>query len=308
MACRWGRGLRGRAAGICLMVILPAVISSCNWSAKAPQTPREAEQPAGSLAVKVAPEAPTSADALCVTVSGPGPFNYSWQKNGSAIEGETSPRLAPSRFSRLDRVTAFVRSRGLEGSATVIIGNPAPRVASVSFSPAEIQRGVDITAAATAAGPEGGEVNFSYRWSVNGETLSDSTAVLKGDRFQAGDKISLVVVPSDGAKVGPPYQTAPVTVTRRSPWFVSTPSPEFSGSRYTYQALACNPDGTPLSYALASAPRGMSVDAGSGMITWPVTSGDSGNHLVEVIAHNQDGDHVTQRYSVTIRLNGGAVQ
>jgi hypothetical protein len=241
-------------------------------------------------------------------VSGPGPFSYAWEKNGSAIEGETSPRLSPGRFGRHDRITAVVFSCGVKGSATVVIGKPAPRIVSVSFHPGEIRSGIDIIAVPSSPDPEGDEVKFSYRWSVNGELLSDDTPVLKGDRFKAGDKVSLVVVPSDGAKVGAPYQTASVTVAKGTPWFDSTPSPEFSGATYTYQALARDPEGARLTYSLASAPRGMTVDAGSGMITWPVTSGDSGTHLIQVIAHNPDGAQAMQRYAVTIRLNGGTVQ
>ena len=313
MACEggWPR-LLCRVSGIFLLLICPAVISCCSRSGQGElQTPKGVAQPAetaGALPVQIAPEAPTSSDPLYAMVSGPGPFSYAWEKNGSAIEGETSARLSPGRFGRYDRITAVVLSCGVKGSATVVIGKPAPRVVSVSLRPAEIHSGIDITAVPVSTDPEGGEVRFSYRWSVNGESLSEVTPVLKGDRFKAGDKISLVVVPSDGARVGVPYQTAPVTVTKGIPWFDSTPSPEFSGSTYTYQAQARDPEGAPLTYSLASAPRGMTVDAGSGMITWPVTSGDSGTHLVQVIAHNPDGAQAIQRYSVTIRLNGGTVQ
>jgi hypothetical protein len=306
------RRLRRRVSGrgiFFLLLICPAVFSSCSKSDEdVRQTPQAVQQQAGDLPVRILPEVPTSSDSLFAMFSGPGPAVYSWEKNGSVIEGETTPRLSPSRFAKLDKVTVVVQSGGKKGSATVIIGNSPPKVTSVSFLPAEIQRGVDITAVPKASDPDGDEVRFSYKWSVNGEVLSNYTPVLKGDRFKRGDKVSLTVIPSDSESAGPPYETQPVTVKNASPWFDSTPPLDFSGATYTYHAVARDPDGDPLTYSLASAPQGMNINSGTGMITWPVTSGDTGTHLIEVIARDPDGAQVTQRYSLTIRLKSGSGQ
>jgi hypothetical protein len=52
----------------------------------------------------------------------------------------------------------------------------------------------------------------------------------------------------------------------------------------------------------------MAIDTRTGMITWQITPEGAGAHEIEVIARDSDGAQVTQKYSLTIKLNNGAAQ
>ena len=262
----------------------------------------------GTLPVRIDPEAPTSTDNLRAVFSGKGRITYNWEKNGAILENENAPSLTKSHFKKQDKITVIVQAGSAKGTATVVIGNAPPRITSISFIPTNIYRGVDITAVPVAFDPDGDEVHFDYKWSVNSEQLPESSPVLKGDRFKRGDSVSLVVIPSDSEGSGLPFKTAAVTIPKSPPRFISTPPLEFSGNIYSYKAVASDPDVDPITYSLASAPRGMIIDAKTGKITWRITSEDEGTHIIKIVAGDSEGNQAIQQYSLDIRLNGGTKQ
>jgi len=102
--------------------------------------------------------------------------------------------------------------------------------------------------------------------------------------------------------------TATVSITISSvnddPYFTSEPVTTFrqmndkSPGDYTYDANAEDPEGTKLTYSLADAPSGMSINSETGMISWePKTKG---NYNVEVMV--SDGtSNVIQFYTLGIQ-------
>jgi len=263
------------------------------------------QQHAGTLAVKILPEAPVSTDDLQAQCTCGEGVTYTWEKNGQPLDLGNAAVLPRSRFVKRDRITVSARLGSETGSTTVVIGDAPPRVTSVTFLPENICRGVDITAAPAASDPDGDEVSFSYKWSVNGQELTENTPVLKGDRFKKGDRVSLTVVPSDGEVDGPAYATASITIPGAAPVFVSTPPADFSGRTYTYQASAKDPDGGPVTYSLSSAPAGMTIESLTGKLVWQIPAGAEGTHTIRIVARTSDGGQGEQTYTLTIRMNGG---
>jgi hypothetical protein len=290
--------------GFLLVSLIGCSLFVCSCSKNDKETKKASQsipqQFAGTLPIRILPEAPTAAGDLQAVINSGNGVTCTWLKNGVVLENENNFRLSRSRFAKHDIIMVVVQRGNEKGSATVVIGNALPKVTSISTVPAVICGGVDITATAVASDPDGDQVVFDYTWNVNGKDLPEKNPMLKGDMFKKGDRVSLVVVPSDGEGVGPAY-TRVMTVPDASPVFTSTPPTAFKGTIYTYHAVAVDPDGDSITYSLGSAPRGMTIDAKTGMITWQLKPEDIGTHMIEITAQDPDGAVTTQRYSLTIK-------
>jgi hypothetical protein len=180
--------------------------------------------------------------------------------------------------------------------------NSRPRVVSVHLTPPDkVYRGTDITAVPTAADPEGDEVEFRYQWVINGEESSlESRPVLNGDRFKRGDRVSVNVTPYDQEGDGIMVKPRPIVVPNAPPRFTSTPPREFKSLTYTYQASVEDADGDPITFSLASAPQGMTIDPETGKIEWKIARDQSGDHTIEVVAEDGQEGKTLQKYTLSI--------
>lgn len=294
---------------MCLMVC-SIMASSCD-SAKKETTEAAKTVPqqfSGSLSVKVLPDNACALYDLQALYTGDKGVSYSWEKNGVLLKDETTPNLSRRNLTKGDRITCTVRTDKETGSATVLIGNAPPRVNSIYFEPAVVYSGVDITAKPDSIDPDGDNIRYDYQWSINNLDVSDNSAVLKGDKFKKGDKITLVVTPSDSEGIGTPFKANAATVANAPPVFVSTPPDNFRGKQYTYRASAKDPDGDKITYSLSSAPTGMTIDPVSGMINWRISKEDAGSHSIEIVASDSEGAKSSQKYSLNITINDGMSQ
>ncbi|HYG09275.1 MAG TPA: putative Ig domain-containing protein, partial [Pyrinomonadaceae bacterium] len=69
---------------------------------------------------------------------------------------------------------------------------------------------------------------------------------------------------------------------------------------YTYDVEATDPDNDALTYSLDTAPNGMTIDPATGLISWPVSPHEAGEHQVVVRVQDPDGAFDTQSYTLTI--------
>ncbi len=262
----------------------------------------------GSLPVKILPEAPTVMTDLQVVFTCPGSVAYEWRRNNGIIVGETTGWLLKNQFVKGDEIAVNVKCDGAEGTATVTIGNSPPSVLSVPFSPEAVHAGVDITAKPVGSDPDGDDVGFKYKWSVNGNEIADDSPILTGDHFKRGDKVALTVIPYDREGTGAPFASQNIVIPNGAPRILSSPPHDISGGTYTYRVVADDPDGDPISFSLESAPDGMTIDSRTGEIKWPITEKSSGDHVVEVAAQDPGGMKTTQKYTVTITFSGGGAK
>ena len=99
---------------------------------------------------------------------------------------------------------------------------------------------------------------------------------------------------------------ATVTITARNvnhaPRFTSTPVTTATvGGTYTYAVAATDPDlGDVLTFALSTAPVGMTINSTTGSITWTPTAVQVGAHSVIVRVQDTSGLFVTQSFSITV--------
>jgi hypothetical protein len=265
------------------------------------------QEHSGSLRVNILPESPTSSDDLrAVFNEGGNALTLRWEKNGQVLEGENAPRLAKSHFAKGDVITLNVTAGSQEGKASVTIANSPPEIRSVRFTPDQICRGVNVTAVPEGIDADGEEIRYECKWIINGEETTEDSLVLTSDRFKKGDTISVAITPFDGSGAGKTYRSQAITVPKAAPRFISTPPATFRGKFYSYNAKAVDPDGEPITYALASAPAGVTIDEKSGRITWPITEGATGLHTIEIVAQGSEGVKASQKYSLNITLQSGA--
>ncbi len=263
---------------------------------------RDEQQPAGKSMVKIIPESPNATTDLQVIYGGAGKVIYRWEKNGRVIEGEHTPMLSKDHFSKGDGISVIVTLDGQETAASVTIGNSPPRVTSVPFSPERVYRGVDITVSPQAFDDDGDYVRFRYKWSVNGGEIPMDAPVLKGDQFKKGDTIVLTVMPYDSDGDGVVFTSKPFIIPNASPVFISSPPLEFQSNTYGYHASAKDPDGDPITYSLASAPQGMTIDGKTGTIEWKINKEAAGTHSIEIVAQDPEGMKAFQKYSLNISI------
>lgn len=287
-----------------LFLLLAAGLFACSKgeiTAESTNQKQSTVRYAGKLKISIIPEAPTASEDLQVIYSGSGSPTFRWEKNGQVIDGERGQRLARKWFVRGDDITAVVFANGEEGKVSLKVANAPPEVTSVTVSPENICRGVDITAVPAASDADGDQIGFSYTWVVNDQALPEDTPVLKGDKFKRGDRISVRVIPSDGQSAGRGYATQAFTVPAAIPRFVSTPPLTFNGTTYVYDVKANDPDGDTLSYALLSAPPGMTINSNTGRLEWQV-KGSTGSYLIEIEAKNSQGLSTTQKYTLNVTI------
>jgi hypothetical protein len=236
---------------------------------------------------------------------GAGTLTYQWKRNGQLIVGEHTARLAKNQFSIGDTISAIVTSSNSEGTVSVVISRSSPKVISVPFSPENIYAGVDLTVNPVGSNPNGAEVKFHYKWSINGKELPGDTPVLKGDRFKRGDIVMLTVLPYDLEGEGEPFNSKKINIPDAPPRIVSNPPQNIRGNVYTYEVVAEDPDGDPVTFSLDSAPPGMTIDSKTGIITWQIGNTPAGSYNVELVVLDPEARKGTQKFTIPIDMPEG---
>lgn len=99
------------------------------------------------------------------------------------------------------------------------------------------------------------------------------------------------------------FAVAPSLLTslNSEPYFTSAPIVFVdAGNSYSYNATALDDDNDDLSFSLALAPIGMSIDSASGAINWTPAANQGGTHQVVVSASDGNGGQAQQRFQVSV--------
>ncbi|MFP4334774.1 MAG: putative Ig domain-containing protein [Wenzhouxiangella sp.] len=146
----------------------------------------------------------------------------------------------------------------------------------------------------------------------DGDSLSWALLVAPAGMSQTGGQLSwtpttagsfdVVLRVSDG-RGGVSRQSFSVNVVEPGfnapPIFTSAPVIQAPiGADYRYQAVVVDPDGDSVGFALPSAPTGLDIDSGSGLLTW--TNAQPGRHSVIIEADDGQGGQATQSYTLFV--------
>ncbi len=298
---------RGIAPTSCLLILF--IISACTseptqTTGTSPSikeridTEAKPQQPV----VFINPDRPNVTTPLNVAVRGIESKNltYQWEKNNSIIPNETSSSLSNIRFVKGDKiaVTATADGRTLRSEPITIL-NASPEIVSAKIEPERPTKKDTVKATAEAKDPDGDKVTIKYKWKRNNINIPNAEGpTLSLSNFAKKDVITVDIIPFDGEAEGQ-GRIGRVEIFNSPPVITSTPS-AISGSAYSYQVIAQDPDGDKISYTLLRGPSGMELDSNSGLLKWTFTEKESGDHSIEIKASDPDGAESAQKFNLTI--------
>jgi hypothetical protein len=153
-----------------------------------------------------------------------------------------------------------------------------------------------------AKDPDNDVISVGYQWKLDGEDIpgaTDETLEWRQD-FKKGSIISVGVIPFDGKDEGVWKAEGNFTIPNSPPIITSEPVPRVEDGKLTYALKAKDPDGDPIEYTLKNAPRGMTIEPATGLITWEFDEADIGEHVVEIIVTDSEGAKASQRLTLNI--------
>lgn len=235
-------------------------------------------------------------------------LEYHWRAGGRSLDdAEGKPSIHVEKLPRESAIEVTVVARDAHGEsepATAIarIGNMPPTIVAVGMQPTgRVSAGTAITATPRASDPDGSEIEYSYRWSVNGETRPVDGPTLPGDQFARGDVIVLEVVASDGSAESEPVVSPPIPVGNAAPRVVSEPGQFSADGVFRYALKTEDADGdTAFRYSLVKGPDGMTVGFDDGKVTWVPGANAEGSHDVEIEVEDRFGGKSTYRFSLEL--------
>lgn len=151
-------------------------------------------------------------------------------------------------------------------------------------------------------GAQNSDVQYMYDWTVNGSGISGviEETLPWQEGFKRGDVIGVAVTPYSDLGQGAVTAGGAFTIPNSPPVISSEPSASFADGRFTYTALAEDPDGDPVDFTLRGAPPGMTIEPATGLIVWEYGEGSAGEYKVTVIAADSEGASVSQELTLSI--------
>ena len=177
-------------------------------------------------------------------------YEYAWAVNGTPAT--TGPFLPQGFFVKDDLIEVVVTpddglDLGSSMSATLVISNSPPTVASVTVTPLAGNETTVFTAVpAGFADADGDAESYLYQWLINSQP-GPTTATLDGTSFDRADSIQVEVTAWDGTDGGNTVASLPITILDAPPTLDSvdlTPTSLFTDSVLTCAGVnAADPDG-----------------------------------------------------------------
>ena len=183
--------------------------------------------------------------------------------------------------------------------------NDPPAITTTPTMPLSIDERAGYSYHVDAVDPNNDTLTFSLDERPAGMSITAASGLISWtpSSVQGGQEYAITVTVSDG-RGGFDTQEFTITVIdtiNNPPAFTSTHITTVNlGETYQYDVEAVDPEDDPITFCLVNGPEGMSIDAATGLITWP----DEGNRLnYEVIVLSVSDDHgnaVTDTWRIEI--------
>jgi hypothetical protein len=299
-----------------LIFIFLLALSACSTEKPADTEERKTAGPGAVQAPGTAPS-PASVDAysleiiqakdvtratlLTLRVNGfdPAYARFEWLVNGVAVASGTTLSMKNVAAHKGDALQAKAYFEGKEVlSDSTTINNTPPEVTKVKIMPEVFKPGDTLSIDVTGDDVDGDPVEMLIEWTRNGELVCKGRC-LEGP-VKRGDRISVKITPFDGEK----YGTSVILnreIKNMPPMIVDDKNIGFDGKTLRYQCKASDPDQDQLAYSLRSAPPGMTIDTGTGQITWNVPPDFKGKASFTACANDGRGGEAVHTYTVDIK-------
>ncbi|MBI3180725.1 MAG: tandem-95 repeat protein, partial [Myxococcales bacterium] len=181
--------------------------------------------------------------------------------------------------------------------------NRAPSITSTAPTSATEDSAFSYQVVATDA--DGDPLTYSLTLAPSGMTI-DAAGLVKWTPANADVGIRSATVKVSDGKGGEAQQAFNLTVANVNdpPGVTSTAlTVTNEKSLYLYQATAADPDptGDVLTWSLPVAPAGMSINAGTGLLSWTPSQANVGSHTVTVRVDDGNGGTASQTFTLTVQ-------
>jgi hypothetical protein len=232
---------------------------------------------------------------------------FTWKRNGVPVKGASGRSLAPSHFSKGDRVSVEVSIPDSSGgparllSDDVTVENMPPKVTAANLFLSSASGTPILEARVQSADADGDRVAYAFHWFRNESPLENVTGEhLPVTELSRGDLVQVEVVATDTESESAPVRSNVFHLENLPPRVTSRPpAPRPSQADYRYQVTAEDPDGDPVTFSLSAAPQGMAVDP-AGLVTWtlPAPERRRGDHIVKVSVSDGKGGAATHEFTL----------
>ncbi len=234
-------------------------------------------------------------------------FTYKWIVNDEMKPEEISSTFHPERLNRGDRLAVEVtphdgKASGLPvRSGSVIVGNTPPVIRAVTLQPSSAKVGDRLVATVDGSDMDGEDVRYTYRWSHNNRLVAEGEqATLDTTGFLRGDVIAVSVTPHDRESHGREQLSELLALANSPPKFTSSAQGSLTQGQFSYVASALDSENDPVTFALESAPPGMTIDEKTGRIQWDAPVGSAGVYRVKVLAKDDHQGWASQEFEVAL--------
>lgn len=132
-------------------------------------------------------------------------------------------------------------------------------------------------------------IAWVFEWTKNGQLFGQGDAV---SGFRRGEVLTVKITPYDGETRGT-SKVLRTEIKNTAPEVAVEKGTIIEGENLSYQVKAVDPDGDPLLYSLVDAPKGMSIDPKTGVITLAGQPQDQGSYSVKVkVTDDQGGESI----------------
>jgi len=239
-------------------------------------------------------------DALSYTLV-QGPSGMTIQATSGAVEWVPSSAQQGSHVVSVRVSDPGGAAATQDFAVAVAAGNAAPQITSSAATAAAAGAPYRYDVDATDA--DGDTLAFSLTEAPAGMSI-DTTSGLIGWTPAAGQRGTYAVAVQardPGGLVATQAFTVTVTVGNAAPQITSAAvTAATAGVEYRYAVVAADPNGDTLTYALAQAPAGMTVQPSTGQLAWTPVAGQIGSHDVTVRVSDAGGLAATQSFSIVV--------
>jgi RHS repeat-associated protein len=236
-------------------------------------------------------------------------FSLTTQPAGMTVDPSTGLLLWVPTRDQVGVQNVVLRVRDALGQValqsfqvTVAEPNSAPVITSTPPGPASV--GLPYRYAVRAQDADGDPITFLLTVAPDGMAIDATTGVLtwRPTAAQLGtNNVTVVVRDGLGGEATQSFALGVVDgAPNRAPTISSQPRTSIrAGTTYRYAVAADDPDGDPLTFTLAAAPAGMTVEA-DGLITWNPTVGQLGPNLVHLTVSDGRGGVAEQSFTLAV--------
>lgn len=234
-------------------------------------------------------------------------FTFKWIVNDEPRPEEVSSTFHPERLNLGDRlaVEAIPHDGKIAGppvrSKSVVVGNTPPVIRAVTIQPSSAKVGDRLIATVDGSDIDGEDIRYTYRWSHNNRSIAEGEqGTLDTTGFSRGDVIAVAATPHDRGSHGKEKLSELLTLANSPPKFTSSAPGVLANGQFSYAASAVDPENDSLTFALESAPSGMTIDEKTGRIQWEAPASSAGVYRVKVLVKDDHQGWASQEFDVTL--------